>query len=131
MAMADLQKRGRSYLVSLTLIGLGVVVGYALPESTVSPKSEIGTIMSSAAKSTGPTTSFVFKPKTGTRETFRFINSTPWQATSSGKWQHLGVPPCLTSPSGKPNSVTIGVVNIHSVDQAPGEMMVAWVECYG
>lgn len=131
MAMADLQKRGRSWLVSLLLIGLGVVVGYALPASSVSPKSEVGTILSSAAHATGPSTSFVFKAKAGTRQTFRFVNSTPWQVTSGGKWNHLGVPPCLTSPSGKPNSVTVGVVNIHSVDSAPGQMMVAWLECYG
>jgi hypothetical protein len=131
MAIADLQKRGRSWLVSLLLIGLGVVVGYALPASSVSPKSEVGTILSSAAKAAGPSTSFVFKAKAGARQTFRFVNSTPWQATSGGKWNHLGVPPCLTSPSGKPNSVTVGVVNIHSVDSAPGQTMVAWLECYG
>jgi len=157
---ADLQKRGRSLAVNGLLIGLGVVVGYALPQNSVSPTSDTGIVTSAAAGGGGIT--FSFTPKSGPKETLRYLGSTPWQAKPSGRWSTSGMPSCLlpsvvaasvTKPSGKPaagrsrsataspgasspatgpaDRVTIGVVNVTSVGSAPGGHVIAWVECYG
>ncbi len=128
---SSLQTRGRSWLVSAALLGAGVIVGYALPQSTVSPMSDIGTVSPAPGKTAGPGTMFVFTPKSGSKQTFRFTDSTPWQLTKSGKWNWTGTPPCLTAKHDTSAKVTIGVVNIHGVGAAPGRTMVAWVECYG
>jgi hypothetical protein len=128
---SDLQTRGRSWLVSGALLAVGVAVGYALPQSNVSPKSETGTVSPAPSATSGPGTMFVFKTKSGSKQTFRFVESTPWQVSKSGKWNWTGIPPCLTPQTGTSSKVTLGVVNIHAVDTAPGRTMVAWVECYG
>lgn len=128
---SSLQTRGRSWLVSGVLLAAGVVVGYALPQSTVSPMSETGTVAPAPAKKGVPGTAFVFRSKSGGKQTFSFVESTPWQLTKSAKWNGTGTPPCLTQKNGTSGKVTIGVVNIHAVGDAPGRAIVAWVECYG
>jgi len=131
---SDLQTRGRSWLVSGVLLAIGVAVGYALPQNNVSPKSETGTVSPvspAPGKTSGPGTMFVFKTSSGSKQTFRFVESTPWQVNKSGRWNWTGTPPCLTPQRGTSSKVTLGVVNIHAVDTAPGRLMVAWIECYG
>src|SRR5215472_4416890 len=128
---SDLQTRGRSWLVSGLLLAIGAAVGYALPQSAVSPKSEIGTVAAAPGTTSGQGITFVFTPASGSKQTFRFVESTPWQLKQSGKWNWTGTPPCLTPQKGTSGKVTIGVVNIHPVDVAPGRPLVAWVECYG
>ncbi len=127
---SSLQTRGRSWLVSGVLLAAGVVVGYALPQSTVSPMSETGTVSPAPAKKGVPGTMFVFTAKSGGKQTFSFLPSTPWQLTKSAEWNWTGTPPCLTKQNGTSGKITIGVVNIHPVGAAPGRTMVAWVECY-
>ncbi len=128
---SSLQTRGRSWLISAALLAAGVVVGYALPQSTVSPMSETGTVSPPPRKAAGPGTMFVLTSSSGGKQTFRFTEATPWQLTKTGKWIWTGTPPCLTAKHETSGKVTIGVVNIHPVGAAPGRPMVAWVECYG
>lgn len=128
--MADLKKQGRSWLVSAALIAVGALVGYALPQNTASPASDIGTVTSVSPASGGAGTELVFKPKVGARQSFRIDDSTPWQGKPSGTWNTTGRPPCLVPGSAKPNHVTLGVVNVHAVGSAPGATIVAWIECY-
>jgi len=146
--------------VSGLLIGLGVVVGYALPQNAVSPTSDVGTVTSATAS--GGVITFSFTPKSGSKETLRYLRATPWQAKQSGPWSTSGMPSCLlpsavtasaakssgkaggakshppkaspgaSSPAaGQPDRVTLGVIRVTSVGSAPGGQVIAWVECYG
>jgi len=94
---ADIQSRGRTWLVSGVLIALGVVVGYELPQSSVSPKSEVGTVRPPTGKGDAhrPGTEFGFKPTSGSAQNYWFVDYTPWQATPNGKWKTSGIPTCL------------------------------------
>ncbi len=154
---ADIQSRGRSWLFGGVLIAVGVAVGYALPQSSASPQSEVGTVARFAGKQSTarPGEEFTFTPKNGTKQNYWFVSSVPWQASKTSKWISRGTPPCLKfapapaarstskskssksagpspSPSttSAPDLVTLGVVNIHGVGSAPGSPMVVWVECY-
>ena len=152
---ADIQSRGRSWLVGGVLIAIGVAVGYALPQSSASPQSEVGTVAPYTGKTSTvrPGEEFTFTPKNGTKQNYWFVSSVPWQASSTSKWVYKGTPPCLTfapmsrsasrakssktksaspspSPTSAPDQVTLGLVNVHGVGSAPGGEMVVWVECY-
>ena len=94
---SDIQSRGRTWLVSGVLIALGVVVGYELPQSTVSPKTVVGTVQPPTGKGNAhrPGTEFGFKPASGSAQNYWFVDYTPWRATPNGKWKTSGTPPCL------------------------------------
>ncbi len=81
MAMAELRKLGRSWLIGGTLIAVGAVVGYALPQNTVSPKSEVGMVTSASPAPAGDGTATIvsFTPRGGTRQTLLINDFTPWQ----------------------------------------------------
>jgi hypothetical protein len=128
MAVADMTQRLRPYLIGAILLVVGVIVGYALPSNTVSPKSEIGVVKVVRGTMAGEDANFSFKPNgTKTKLVRYFIaDPTPWQAKSGAKWDHHGLPTCL-----KPGAtVTIGVINVRAVSPAPGRPVIAWVECY-
>lgn len=131
MAFGDLQKRGRSWLVSGGLIALGVVVGYALPVSSVAPKTETGTVTQVSGKpGSKPVSSMVtFQQSGGTKQTYQFVDTTPWRATATSKWRSAGDPPCLVPGSGTPEKATIGVVTVKGVANQPDRSMIEWVEC--
>lgn len=129
MAMANLKKQGRSWIVSGGLIALGAVVGYLLPHTTASPRTVVGTV-TSVSPAPGSQTEITFRPKTGTSQRFRLNAAiTPWRATPSGGWK-TGSPSCLAPGSAKPGDITLGVVNVQKVDSAPAATVVAWIECY-
>lgn len=131
MAWADVQKRGRSWMVSGGLIGLGVVVGYALPVSSVAPKTETGMILAvSGAPGSSPVRVLVTFQQTGsTKQTYQFVQTTPWRATATSKWRNAGDPPCLVPGSGTPEKATIGVVTVKGTGTQPDRSMIEWVEC--
>jgi|SRR5579863_10367963 len=129
MAVAGMTQRLRPYLIGAVLLIAGVIVGYALPSNSVSPKSEIGVVKVVGGSMSHEDANFTFKQKGPKTKPVRYFieDPTPWQAKSGGAWNHHGEPACL-----KPGStVTIGVVNVRAVSPAPGKLMVAWVECYG
>lgn len=119
-------QRLRTWFIGGVLVVIGVFVGYLLPQNTVSPKTEPGTITSVHQGSAGQD-SFSFKAKgvTGT-VTYALEDPTPWQATPKGPWHDQGQPSCLTAGA----RATVGVISVHPVGSAPGNPMVVWIECY-
>ena len=123
-------QRIRSWFIGAVLIALGVLVGQILPRSSVSPKSETGTVIS--VNRGGPAAGFTFKPKgAGAKDqTFTLVEvPTPWQGSPSGAWHSKGQPACLVSGSSKPQRATLGVVTVQAVGSAPASTLVVWVEC--
>jgi hypothetical protein len=130
--VVDMAQRLRTWLIGAVLIVIGVLVGHALPDSSVSPASEAGTITAVHGRIGSPKASLDFKGK-GVKGTasYALVEPTPWQATSGAKWHSGGQPSCLKPTSPKPDKATIGVITVHGVGSAPGGPMVVWVECYG
>src|SRR5215469_16012161 len=105
---SSLQSRGRSWLIGAVLLAVGVAVGYTLPQSTVSPKSEIGRVSPASGKVSGPGTVFDFTSNSAGTQKLRFVESTPWRLTKSAKWNWTGTPPCLTAKNGSSAKITLG-----------------------
>ena len=124
-------QRFRGWLIGAVLVVVGVLVGYALPQSSVSPKSEVGTVMKVQGSLGGTSSSLVFKAK-GLKQAISYPmqDPIPWQATSSGAWHQGGQPSCLVPGSATPVKVTLGVITVQGVGSAPGGPMIVWVECY-
>jgi hypothetical protein len=130
MAISDVTKRGRTWLIGAALIVLGVVVGHSIPQNSATPKAETGmaTPVSSRA---GSAVTFSFTPKGGSKAFYQLENPTLWQ-DKLGAWHKTGQPTCLSAPSTKPRPITIGVVAVQSSDSAPANSnLVAWVKCQG
>lgn len=132
MAMADLKKQGRSWIVSAALIAAGAVVGYTLPQHAASPMSDIGTV-TNVSPAPDSQTKIVFQPRKGSSQHFMvYAPTTPWRATKSGAWNYGGSPPCLDRASAGQGKITLGVVNVHEGSDGPrGRPFIAWVECFG
>jgi hypothetical protein len=126
-----MQERARTWLIGAVLIVIGVLVGYALPQSSVSPKSEVGKIMSvhGTIGSAGAEIEFKAKGVTGLVH-YMLEDPTPWQAKANGVWHQSGQPSCLVPDSKTPVKVTLGVISVHAVGSAPGNPMIVWIECY-
>jgi hypothetical protein len=119
--------RLRTWLIGAALIVVGVIVGYALPQNSVSPKSEAGTVMSVKGQLGDPAASVTFKATGASGPvTYQLDSPTPWQSKSGATWHDGGTPSCLTSGA----KVTLGVVNVDGVGSAPGGERVIWIECY-
>jgi hypothetical protein len=123
-------QRGRRLVVGAVMLGVGGVVGYALPQSNASPDSETGSVVSVGNVIKDAGVRFDFRPAKGTRQSFRLQEATPWQDKPSGHWHATGLPSCLVPGSTKPVKVTLGVVTARPVGSAPGRPVVVWVECY-
>jgi hypothetical protein len=114
--------------VSAVLLLIGAAVGYTWPQSTASPNSETGTVVTVTADPASSATHFTFKPKgSDSTQSLVYFPSTPWQATSQATWSSTGDPPCLVTGD---HDITIGVITADNVGSAPGGPMVVWVECY-
>lgn len=126
-----MQQRFRTWLVGAVLIIVGVLVGYALPTNSVSPKSEVGNVMSVSGSIGSANAGLEFKTK-GVHGLVHYMleNPTPWQATPNGTWHNTGQPSCLQPGSTTAVKVTLGVISVHSVGSAPGNPMIVWIECY-
>jgi hypothetical protein len=132
MVVADMAQQLRTWLIWAVLVVIGVLVGHALPDSSVSPDSEAGTITAVHGQLGSPKASLEFKAKGAkTTTSYALVDPTPWQAASGGNWHGGGQPSCLQPTSTKPVKATIGVITVHGVGSAPGGPMVVWVECYG
>lgn len=126
-----MQQRVRTWLVGAVLIVIGVLVGYVLPQNSVSPKSEVGKVTSVHGSVGSAGAGFEFKTKgvTGLVH-YTLEDPTPWQAKPNGAWHKSGQPSCLVPGSKTPTRVTLGVISVHSVGSAPGNPMVVWIECF-
>jgi hypothetical protein len=125
--VADMAGRFRNWFIGAVLVVVGVLVGYALPQHTASPSSDIGTVMKvhGLVGDQGSTLLFKAKGKSGT-VSYPTEDLIPWQAKSGGPWHHSGQPACLIPDS----KVTLGVISVHQDGSAPGGPMIVWVECY-
>jgi hypothetical protein len=56
-------QRLRTWVIGAVLIVIGVLVGYALPRSSVSPSSDAGTVTAVRGTVVSATSKIVFKPK--------------------------------------------------------------------
>ncbi|HEX9031762.1 MAG TPA: hypothetical protein VF834_07925 [Streptosporangiaceae bacterium] len=132
MAMADIKKQGRSWIVSAALIAAGAVVGYNLPQHAASPMSDVGTV-TKVSPALGSQTAITFQPKKGSIQHFTVYGpATPWRAAKSGGWNYSSSPPCLTPGSAGQGKVTLGVIDVQEGTDSPrGGPIVAWVACYG
>ena len=126
-----MQQRARTWLIGAVLIVVGVLVGYALPQNTVSPKSEVGFIMSVHGSIASASAGIEFKTKSVQGLVYYSLEDpTPWQAQPNGTWHKSGQPSCLVPGAITPVKVTLGVISVHPVGSAPGNPMVVWIECY-
>ncbi len=126
----DVMQRGRRLVVGVVMLLLGGVVGYALPKSDASPRSETGEVVGVGNATTDAGLRFTFNPDKGQTQKFLLQEATPWQGTRSGHWHYKGLAPCLVPGSTIPAKVTIGVVTAGAVDSAPDRHIVVWVECF-
>ena len=126
----EFMQRGRRFIVGLVMLGLGGVVGFALPKSSAAPRAETGTITSVDNATQDAGIHFAMKVKKVTEpEQFRWQYATPWR-DKSGLWHHKGTPFCLVPGSTKLTKVTVGLVDVASANSAPGRTVVVWLKCY-
>jgi hypothetical protein len=123
-------QRLRNWIVGAVLVVVGVLVGYALPSSTVSPKSEVGTVMNVHGNAGDVGSSLMFMTKGKGSVKFPTRDPISWQATKGGTWHNTGQPSCLVPGSATPVKVTLGVITVNAVGSAPGGPVIVWVECY-
>jgi hypothetical protein len=97
--------------------------GKALPTSTATPQAETGTVTGVDYHSeafglrvdgTGQTTGLVLGPVS-------------WR-DAYGNW-HVGDTPACMKPSSHGQRITVGIVHIQPVVDAPGGNLVTWLEC--
>jgi hypothetical protein len=130
----EFMQRGRRLLVGVVMLGLGGLIGFALPHSNASPSARTGSVVSvgNATKDAGM--QVVFQPDKGKdkgkKETFRLQSATPWQKAPGDKWQTKGTPPCVIAGNTSATAATIGVVNVAGTGNLPGRSVIVWVECY-
>jgi hypothetical protein len=126
----EFMQRGRRFVVGIVMLGLGGVVGYALPKSDAAPRAETGTITSvgNATQNAGIHFAITVK-KVAKPEQFRWQEATPW-LDKAGHVHHKGTPACLVPGSPKHLKVTVGVIDAQSGHSVPGRAVVVWVKCY-
>src|SRR5262245_25069055 len=102
VADLDLTHRAKRWGVGLVMLVIGGAVGYALPQNTASPKSEVGTVTSVSQDASNSGIRLTFKPSsTTTTVSYTLPSPTPWQQRPSGSWQPDGQPSCLVPGSTK------------------------------
>jgi hypothetical protein len=125
-------QRLRNWFIGAVLVIVGVAVGYALPSNTVSPKSEVGELISVRGGIGSATAGITFKAKGATGSVrYHLEDPTPWLAKPHGTWHMSGQPSCLVPGSKKRVRVTLGVIQVEPVGSAPGNPTVVWIECFG
>ncbi len=129
----EFMQRSRRFVVGIVMLGLGGVIGYALPKSNATPKAETGMIASvgNATQDAGIHFSIKLK-KVAKPQPFRWQEATPW-LDNAGHWHHKGTPACLvpsaTTPA-TPVKVTVGVIDAAAANSAHARTIVVWVKCY-
>ncbi|MGN6792259.1 MAG: hypothetical protein ACTHJW_07685 [Streptosporangiaceae bacterium] len=126
----EFMQRGRRFIVGIVMLGLGGVIGFALPKSSASPRAETGTLTSVDNATQNAGMHFAVKvKKVAEPEHLRWQDATPWQ-DKSGQWHSKGTPTCLVSGLTTPTKVTVGLVDVASANSAPGRTVVVWMKCY-
>src|SRR5579862_3433712 len=128
--MAELMRRLRLLIVGVVLVGIGGVLGFALPHSNAAPRAQAGSVISVGNVTRDAGLEFWFKPAKGSKEQIRLQPATPWQKSRSDHWQSKGEPSCLVPGSTAATPVTIGIISTSKVGSANGRSIVVWVECY-
>ena len=126
----EFMQRGRRFVVGIVILGLGGVIGFALPKNNAAPRAETGTVMSVDNATQNAGIHFAVKvKKVDEEQQFRWQEATPWR-DKTGQWHYKSMPTCLVPGSTKPTKVTVGVVDVQSANSAPGRTVVVWVKCY-
>jgi hypothetical protein len=131
----DMMQRGRRLAVGVVFLVLGGIVGYTWPESTATPNSEKGAVISVGNVTANAGLRFTFRPadakaKKEPDQKLLLQDPTPWQAAPGRPWRYRGLPPCLVAGSTTSTPVTIGVASLRGTGALANRSVVAWVECY-
>ena len=142
--MAEIRRQGRSLLIGLVMIGIGVFVGYVWPRNEVTPSSQTGTaqvvpgkVPASPAVSTAVSTAMFqvrFTPSKSkhTHDVYWLIPGfTRWQPPNSATWTSKTRPSCLKYASPAPVPVTIGAMTVNYGNSQRSEQVIAWLKCGG
>ncbi|MHB1594155.1 MAG: hypothetical protein ACYCO9_11995 [Streptosporangiaceae bacterium] len=129
--IADIKRRGRSWLTYLLLVVLGVLVGRLIPSGTAVPRTLSGTVTAARPLAGGAGTVFEFTPSRGPRQTYLLLAPTPWRSSAAGTWHRSGQPACLVPRSAAPRRVKLAVVTVRASGPAAGGMLVIWLQCQG
>ncbi|MDR2986217.1 MAG: hypothetical protein LBV34_15385 [Nocardiopsaceae bacterium] len=123
-------QRGRRFVVGVVMLGLGGVIGFALPKSSAAPRVETGTITSVNNATQNAGIHFAVKvKKVDQPEQFWWRDATPWR-DKTGQWHREGRPACLIPGSTAAVKVTVGLVDVAAANSAPGGTVVVWLKCY-
>jgi hypothetical protein len=126
----EFMQRSRRLMVGVVMLGLGGVIGYAIPKTNAAPKAETGTIKSVDNVTTNAGMLFKVKLyKVHDLQQFRWQDGTPWRDKKSN-WHDKGRPYCLIPGSTQPAKITVGAVDVQAANDAPGRTVVVWVKCY-
>jgi hypothetical protein len=127
----EFMQRGRRLVVGIVMLGLGGVIGYAVPKSNAAPTAQTGTIKSVDNATTNAGILFKVKAhKVHGLQQFRWQDGTPWR-DSKGHWHDKGRPDCLIPGSPAPAKITVGAVDVQAASDARARTVLVWVKCYG
>jgi hypothetical protein len=129
--IADMKRRGRSWLTYLLLVVLGVLAGRLVPSGTAAPRTLSGTVTAVRPLPGGVGSTFEFTPSRGSRRTYRLLAPTPWSSSARGPWHRSGQPSCLVPHSSAPQRVRLAVVTVQASGPAAGGTLVVWLRCQG
>ena len=129
--IADMKRRGRSWLTYLLLVVLGVLVGRLVPSGTAAPQTLSGTVTAVRPLAGGAGSTFEFTPSRGSRRVYLLLAPTPWRSSATGPWHRGGQPACLVPRSAAPRRVKLAVVTVQASGPAPASTLVVWLQCRG
>ena len=129
--IADMKRRGRSWLTYLLLVVLGVFAGRLVPSGTAAPRTLRGTVTAVRPLAGGAGSSFEFTPSRGSRRVYLLLAPTPWRSSATGSWHRSGQPACLVPGSAAPQRVRLAVVTVQASGPAAASTLVVWLQCQG
>jgi hypothetical protein len=119
----DRQRVGYA-LIGALLFAVGIGIGRANPQSSVTPDSVHGTVNDVS----GHGSEISFRPDDGgTAKSFKVGGILQWQ-DRKGTWHGSGTPACM-KPSSPGQHVTLGLASVTSSGDNPGGQVVAWIRC--
>jgi len=119
----DRQRVGYA-LIGAFLFAVGIGIGRANPQSSVTPDSVHGTVKDVS----GHGSEISFRPDDGgTAKDYRVGGMLQWQ-DAKGTWHGGGTPTCM-KPQSRGQQVTLGLADVSPTGENPGGQIVAWLQC--
>jgi hypothetical protein len=119
----DRQRAGYG-LIGVVLLAVGIGLGRADPQRSVTPQTVPGTVTQVG----GGSGEIAFRPDgSKSTEVFGVGGILEWQ-DRHGTWHNGGRPACM-KPLSRGQHVTLGIATVTSGDGNPGGQLVAWIRC--